>query len=163
ALLSNWVDACCQLMTPLNDALYSYVMNTRKVHTDDTPVKVLAPGRKKAKTGYIWTYVRDDRNAGSPEPPAVWFAYSPDHQGKHPEQHLRPFRGILQADAFAGYDRLFSAEREGGALTEAGCWAHARRKIHDVYISTKSATAEEALKLIGELYAIEHEIRGLPV
>ncbi|EEZ8899072.1 IS66-like element ISEc43 family transposase, partial [Shigella flexneri] len=71
ALLSNWVDACCQLMTPLNDALYSYVMNTRKVHTDDTPVKVLAPGRKKAKTGYIWTYVRDDRNAGSPEPPAV--------------------------------------------------------------------------------------------
>ncbi|OAL97442.1 transposase [Escherichia coli] len=79
-------------MTPLNDALYSYVMNTRKVHTDDTPVKVLAPGRKKAKTGYIWTYVRDDRNAGSPEPPAVWFAYSPDHQGKHPEQHLRPFR-----------------------------------------------------------------------
>ena len=81
----------------------------------------------------------------------------------HPEQHLRPFRGILQADAFAGYDRLFSAEREGGALTEAGCWAHARRKIHDVYISTKSATAEEALKLIGELYAIEHEIRGLPV
>ncbi|EFG9451608.1 IS66 family transposase [Escherichia coli] len=163
ALLSNWVDACCQLMTPLNDALYRYVMNTCKVHTDDTPVKVLAPGRKKAKTGYIWTYVRDDRNAGSPEPPAVWFAYSPDHQGKHPEQHLRPFRGILQADAFNGYDRLFSAEREGGALTEAGCWAHARRKIHDVYISTKSATAEEALKLIGELYAIEHEIRGLPV
>ena len=163
ALLSNWVDACCQLMTPVNDALYRYVMNTRKVHTDDTPVKVLAPGRKKAKTGYIWTYVRDDRNAGSPEPPAVWFAYSPDHQGKHPEQHLRPFRGILQANAFAGYDRLFSAEREGGALTEAGCWAHARRKIHDVYISTKSATAEEALKLIGELYAIEHEIRGLPV
>ncbi|MGG5040814.1 IS66 family transposase, partial [Escherichia coli] len=143
ALLSNWVDACCQLMTPLNDALYRYVMNTFKLHTDDTPVKVLAPGRKKAKTGYIWTYVRDDRNAGSSEPPAVWFAYSPDHQGKHPEQHLRPFRGILQADAFTGYDRLFSAEREGGALTEAGCWAHARRKIHDVYISTKSATAEE--------------------
>ncbi len=83
ALLSNWVDACCQLMTPLNDALYRYVMNTRKVHTDDTPVKVLAPGRKKAKTGRIWTYVRDDRNAGSSEPPAVWFAYSPDRQGKH--------------------------------------------------------------------------------
>ena len=162
ALLSNWVDACCQLMTPLNDALYSYVMNTRKVHTDDTPVKVLAPGRKKAKTGYIWTYVRDDRNADSPEPPAVWFAYSPDHQGKHPEQHLRPFRGILQADAFTGYDRLFSAEREGGALTEVACWAHARRKIHDVYISSKSATAEEALKRISELYAIEDEIRGLP-
>ncbi|WP_096260710.1 IS66 family transposase [Escherichia coli] len=129
ALLSNWVDACCQLMTLLNDTLYRYVMNTRKVHTDDTPVKVLAPGRKKAKTGRIWTYVRDDRNAG---------------------------------DAFSGYDRLFSAEREGGALTEVACWAHARRKIHDVYISSKSATAEEALKRISELYAIEDEIRGLP-
>ena len=162
ALLSNWVDACCQLMTLLNDTLYRYVMNTRKVHTDDTPVKVLAAGRKKAKTGRIWTYVRDDRNAGSSEPPAVWFAYSPDRQGKHPVQHLRPFRGILQADAFSGYDRLFSAEREGGALTEVACWAHARRKIHDVYISSKSATAEEALKRISELYAIEDEIRGLP-
>ncbi|CAJ1281395.1 IS66 family transposase ISEc23 [Escherichia coli] len=99
---------------------------------------------------------------GSSSPPAVWFAYSPNRQGKHPEQHLRPFRGILQADAFTGYDRLFSAEREGGALTEAACWAHARRKIHDVYISSKSATAEEALKRISELYAIEDEIRGLP-
>ncbi len=82
-------------------------------------------------------------------------------RGKHPEQHLRPFRGILQADAFTGYDRLFSAEREGGALTEVACWAHARRKIHDVYISSKSATAEEALKRISELYAIEDEIRGI--
>ncbi|KEJ35598.1 transposase IS66 family protein [Escherichia coli 8-415-05_S4_C3] len=162
ALLSNWVDACCQLMTPLNDALYRYVMNTRKLHTDDTPVKVLAPGLKKTKTGRIWTYVRDDRNAGSSSPPAVWFAYSPNRQGKHPEQHLRPFRGILQADAFTGYDRLFSAEREGGALTEVACCAHARRKIHDVYISSKSAMAEEALKRISELYAIEDEIRGLP-
>ncbi|EHX91946.1 transposase IS66 family protein [Escherichia coli DEC14D] len=162
ALLSNWVDACCQLMTPLNDALYRYVMNTRKLHTDDTPVKVLAPGLKKTKTGRIWTYVRDDRNAGSSSPPAVWFAYSSNRQGKHPEQHLRPFRGILQADAFTGYDRLFSAEREGSALTEVACWAHARRKIHDVYISSKSATAEEALKRISELYAIENEIRRLP-
>ncbi|EFK2540383.1 IS66 family transposase, partial [Escherichia coli] len=161
ALISNWVDACCQLMTPLNDALYRYVMNTRKVHTDDTPVKVLTPGRKKAKTGRIWTYVRDDRNAGSSEPPAVWFAYSPDRQGKHPVQHLRPFRGILQADAFSGYDRLFSAKREGGAQTEVACWVHARRKIHDVYISSKSTTAEEALKRISELYAIEAEIRGM--
>ncbi|HHS9996667.1 TPA: IS66 family transposase [Klebsiella pneumoniae] len=162
ALLSNWVDACCRLMAPLDEALYHYVMNCRKLHTDDTPVPVLAPGRKKTKTGRIWTYVRDDRNAGSSDPPAAWFAYSPDRQGKHPELHLRSFRGVLQADAFAGYDRLFSTSREGGVLTEAACWAHARRKIHDVYISSQSATAEEALKRIGELYAIEAEIRGMP-
>ncbi|MEW5191364.1 IS66 family transposase [Citrobacter freundii] len=162
ALLSNWVDACCRLMAPLDEALYRYVMDCRKLHTDDTPVPVLAPGRKKTKTGRIWTYVRDDRSAGSSDPPAAWFAFSPDRQGKHPQQHLRHYHGVLQADAFAGYDRLFSAERNGGPLTEAACWAHARRKIHDVYISTQTATAGEALKRIGELYAVEEEIRGLP-
>ena len=149
-------------MAPLDEALYHYVMDCRKLHTDDTPVPVLAPGRKKTKTGRIWTYVRDNRSAGSSDPPAAWFAFSPDRQGKHPQQHLRHYHGVLQADAFAGYDRLFSAEREGGPLTEAACWAHARRKIHDVYISTRTATAEEALKRISELYAIEEEIRGLP-
>lgn len=149
-------------MAPLDKALYRYVMDCRKLHTDDTPVPVLAPGRKKTKTGRIWTYVRDDRNAGSSDPPAAWFAFSPDRQGKHPQQHLQHYHGVLQADAFAGYNRLFSAEREGGPLTEAACWAHARRQIHDVYISTQTATAEEALKRIGELYAVEDAIRGLP-
>lgn len=161
-LLSNWVEACCYLMSPLNEALYRYVMDTRKLHTDDTPVPVQAPGTRKTKTGRVWAYVRDDRNAGSADAPAVWFAYSPDRQGKHPQAHLSGFHGVLQADAYGGYDRLFSAEREGGALTEAACWAHARRKIHDVYISSKSATAEESLKRIGELYDIEAEIRGRP-
>ncbi|HIA3189069.1 TPA: IS66 family transposase, partial [Escherichia coli] len=112
------------------------------------------------KTGRIWTYVRDDRNVGSSSPPAVWFAYSPNRQGKHPEQHLRPFRGILQADAFTGYDRLFSAEREGGALTEVACWAHARRKIHDVHARVPTDITTEALQRIGELYVIEAEVRG---
>ncbi|MCW7292295.1 IS66 family transposase [Escherichia coli] len=162
ALLSNWVDACCQLMTLLNDTLYRYVMNTRKVHTDDTPVKVLAPGRKRQKQDASG---RMSGMTGMRAHQSHRRSGSPTHQTgreKHPVQHLRPFRGILQADAFSGYDRLFSAEREGGALTEVACWAHARRKIHDVYISSKSATAEEALKRISELYAIEDEIRGLP-
>ncbi|MGC6031482.1 IS66 family transposase [Enterobacter kobei] len=162
ALLSNWVDACCRLMAPLDEALYHYVMDCRKLHTDDTPVPVLAPDRKKTKTGRIWAYIRDDRSAGSSDPPAVWFAYSADRQGKHPQQHLRHYHGVLQADAYGGYDRLFSTEREGGVLTEAACWAHARRKIHDVYISAPTAMAEGALKRIGELYAIEEEIRGQP-
>ena len=97
---------------------------------------------------------------GSSSPPAVWFAYSPNRQ-ETPEQHLRPFQGILQADAFTGYDRLFSAER--GGADRSACWAHARRKIHDVYISSKSATAEEALKRISELFAIEDEMQGYRV
>ncbi|UYA60757.1 Mobile element protein 1 [Pectobacterium sp. F1-1] len=145
-------------MAPLDEALCRYVMDSHKLHTDDTPVPVLVPGIKKTKTRRIWTYVRDDRSAGSSDPPAAWFAFSLDRQGKHPQQHLRHYHGVLQADAFAGCDRLFSAEREGDPLTEAACWVYARRKIHDVYISTQTATEEETLKRIGD----EEAIRGLP-
>lgn len=158
ALLSNWVDACCRLMAPLDEALYHYVMDCRKLHTDDTPVPVLAPGRKKTKTRHIWTYVRDDRNAGSSDPPAAWFAYSPDRKGIHPKTHLAGYSDVLQADAFAGFNELY----RDGRITEAACWAHARRKIHDVHVRTPSSLTEEALKRIGELYAVEAEIRGIP-
>jgi transposase len=162
-LLSNWVDASCRLLSAIVDAFYWYVMSGRKVHADDTPVKVLAPGTRKTKTGHMWAYVRDDRSGGSSDPPAVWYSYSPDWSGKHTRHHLRHFQGVLQADAYKGYGALFSAERIGGSLTEAACMAHARRGINDVWEPTrKSATAAEALARIGELYAIEKEIRGLP-
>ncbi|WP_431021638.1 IS66 family transposase [Escherichia coli] len=98
---------------------------------------------------------------GSSSPPAVWFAYSPNRQ-ESTRQHLRPFRGILQADAFTGYDRLFSAEREGGALTEVACWAMPKAKNPRCIHQQQKCDGEEALKRISELYAIEDEIRGLP-
>ncbi|EFH7408134.1 IS66 family transposase [Escherichia coli] len=116
----------------------------------------LLPGNKKTKTGRLWTYVRDDRNAGSALAPAVWFAYSPDRKGIHPQTHLAGFSGVLQADAYAGFNELY----RDGHIKEAACWAHARRKIHDVHVRTPSALTEEALKRIGELYAIESELRG---
>ncbi|EPH6271392.1 TPA: transposase, partial [Escherichia coli] len=81
SLLSGWVDACCRLLSPLEEALHGYVMTDGKLHADDTPVQVLLPGNKKTKTGRLWAYVRDDRNAGSALAPAVWFAYSPDRKG----------------------------------------------------------------------------------
>ncbi len=121
------------------------------------PRSVLLPGNKKTKTGRLWTYVRDDRNAGSALAPAVWFAYSPDRKGIHPQTHLAGFSGVLQADAYAGFNELY----RDGRITEAACWAHARRKIHDVHVRTPSALTEEALKCIGELYAVEAEIRGM--
>lgn len=157
SVLSGWVDACCRLLSPLEEALQRYVLSDGKLHADDTPVPVLLPGNKKTKTGRLWTYVRDDRNAGSAQPPAVWFAYSPDRKGIHPQTHLAGFRGVLQADAYAGFNELY---RDGG-IKEAACWAHARRKIHDVHVRTPSATTEEALKRIGQLYVIEAELRGL--
>lgn len=157
-MLSGWVDACCRLLSPLNEALQDYVLTDGILHADDTPVPVLLPGNKKTKTGRLWTYVRDDRNAGSALPPAVWFAYSPDRKGLHPQAHLAGFSGVLQADAYAGFNELYRA----GHIKEAACWAHARRKIHDVHVRTPSATTDEALKRIGQFYAIEAGIRGMP-
>ncbi|QGY33167.1 IS66 family transposase, partial [Pantoea cypripedii] len=156
SLLSGWVDACCQLLSPLDEALQRYVLTDGKLHADDTPVPVLLPGNGKTKTGRLWTYVRDDRNAGSVMAPAVWFAYSPDRKGMHPQSHLAGFSGVLQADAYAGFNELY---REGH-IKEAACWAHARRKIHDVHIRTPSEVTTEALHRIGELYAVEAGIRG---
>ena len=153
SLLSGWVDACCQLLSPLDEALRRYVLTDGKLHADDTPVPVLLPGNGKTKTGRLWTYVRDDRNAGSAMAPAVWFAYSPDRKGMHPQSHLTGFSGVLQA---AGFNELY---REGH-IKEAACWAHARRKIHDVHVRTPSDTTTEALRRIGELYGIEADIRG---
>ncbi|MDS1493941.1 IS66 family transposase [Shigella dysenteriae] len=146
------------LLSPLEEALHGYVMTDGKLHADDTPVQVLMPGNKKTKTGRLWAYVRDDRNAGSALAPAVWFAYSPDRKGIHPQTHLACFSGVLQADAYAGFNELY---RNGG-ITEAACWAHARRKIHDVHVRIPSALTEEALEQLGQLYAIEADIRGMP-
>lgn len=156
SLLSGWVDACCQLLSPLDEALQRYVLTDGKLHADDTPVPVLLPGNGKTKTGRLWTYVRDDRNAGSVMAPAVWFAYSPDRKGVHPQTHLAGFSGVLQADAYAGFNELY---REGH-IKEAACWAHARRKIHDVHVRTPSEATTDALRRIGELYGIEAGIRG---
>src|SRR5258708_1085013 len=131
-------------------------MTASKLHADDTPVPVLAPGNGKTKTGRLWTYVRDDRPAGDETPPAVWFAYSPDRQGEHPQTHLGTFTGTLQADAYAGYEKVY----EGGHILEAACMAHVRRKFYDLYVAHKSPVAAEALERIAGLYAIEKEIRG---
>ena len=120
ATLAAWVGETARLLEPLVDVLGRYVLATEKVHADDTPVPVLDPGRGRTKTGRLWTYVRDDRPAASRDPPAVWYRYSPNRKGEHPQTHLRHFRGILQADAYAGFGPLY----ENGQVVEAACWAH---------------------------------------
>jgi transposase len=156
--LANWVGESSQLLSPLVEALRRYVMAADKLHADDTPVPVLAPGNGKTKTGRLWTYVRDDRPAGSSDAPAVWFAYSPDRKGEHPQQHLREFSGILQADAYAGFNAIY----ENGRVQEAACMAHVRRKFYDLWEGQRSPIAAEALERIAALYAIEKDIRGRP-
>ncbi|EIO3444953.1 IS66 family transposase, partial [Salmonella enterica] len=102
--MGRWVDIMGEQLRPLYDELNHYVLMPGKVHADDTPVNVLEPGSGKTRTGRLWVYVRDDRNAGSTMPAAVWFSYSPDRKGIHPQQHLADYSGILQADAYAGYN-----------------------------------------------------------
>src|SRR5882724_12678919 len=154
--MAQWVGQVFQLVDPLIEALGRYVLGTKKLHADDIPIPVLDPGRGKTKTGRLWTYVRDDRPAGSTDPPAVLFRYSPDRRGEHPQGHLKEFAGILQADAYSGFNALY----ERGLIFEAACWAHARRAFYDLHQATKSPIATEALERIAELYEIEAGIRG---
>jgi transposase len=160
ATLADWVGSVSALVDPLLRALTDYVMGAYKLHADDTPIPVLAPGTGKTKSGRLWAYVRDDRPAGSTDPPAVLFRYSPDRKGERAREHLQHFRGILQADAYAGFDGLYNREHE--PLLEAACWAHARRKFFDIHAATASPVAFEALERIGALYQIEADIRGRP-
>ena len=154
--MAEWIGGCSRLLQPLVEALRRHVMSAAKLHADDTPVPVLAPGNGKTKTGRLWTYVRDDRPWGDRTPPAVWFSYTPDRKGEHPKAHLSEFTGTLQADAYAGYDAIY----EDGRVKEAACMAHVRRSFYDLYEAHKSAVAKEALERIAALYAIEEEIRG---
>jgi len=153
--LADWVGQTARLVRPLVEAVGAHVMAAERVHADDTTVPVLDPGRGKTKTGRLWCYARDDRPFAGTAAPAVRYHYSADRKAEHPQAHLASFRGILQADGYAGYARLFDR-----GVTEAACWAHARRKFFDVHAATKSPLALEALQRIATLYAIEATIRG---
>ena len=164
--LADQVGACTMVLTPLYEALRAHVLAAARIHGDDTPVPVLAPG--KTRTGRLWTYVRDDRPFAGPAPPAAVFFYSPDRRGEHPENHLRSFAGILQADAYAGFNKLYDGARRPGPVTEAACWAHGRRKffeLADPALRKKnllSPVALEAVKRIDAIFTIEREINGQP-
>ena len=156
--LSGWVGATAALLKPLVDALAADVLASETLHVDDTPVPVLEPGAGNTKTGRLWTYVRDERPFAGARPPTALFFYSPDRKGEHPQAHLKDFRGVIHADGYAGFNELFV----GGRIVEAGCWAHVRRKFFDVHAATGSPIAKEALDRIGQLYAVEKTINGLP-
>jgi transposase len=117
---------------------------------------VLDPGRGRTKTGRLWVYARDDRPWSGPEPPAAVYFYSPDRKAERPAAHLQDFRGVLQVDGYAGFERLTAP----GDIVLAACWAHARRKFYDLHEATGSPIAAEALRRIAELYAIERSVQG---
>jgi transposase len=157
--LADWVGAAAATLMPLVLLIRTHVFAAERIHADDTTIRVLAKG--KTRTGRLWTYVRDDRPFGGPDPPAAIFFYSPDRSAKHPEQHLAGYAGFMQADAYAGFDRLYRAGRKPDPITEVACWSHARHNFFDLARLAKAPIAIEAVKRIDELFAIEREINGL--
>ena len=153
--LADWVGAVSVALRPLVDAIADHARAGPRVHVDDTPVPVLAKG--KTKTGRLWTVVRDDRPFGGADPPAAAYFYSPDRSGEHAEAFLAGFSGIMQADAFSGFGRLY----QKGAIVEAACWAHGRRKFFELAELKKAPIAIETVSRIDALFAIERDINGL--
>src|SRR5947209_1846998 len=154
--LANWVGGAVWWLEPLQARLAEHVFASQTLFADDTPIPVLDPGGGRTKTGRLWVYARDDRPWCGPDPPAAVYLYSPDRRAERPAAHLRHFKGIIQVDGYPGFERLPAA----GYIQLAACWAHARRKFYEVHQATGSPIAAEALRRIGELYAVEASIRG---
>ncbi|GJD98778.1 IS66 family transposase [Methylobacterium isbiliense] len=169
--LADQVGACATALAPLHRLIEAHVLAAERLHGDDTTVPILARG--KTTTGRIWSYVRDDRPFGGPDPPAALFYASRDRSGAHPERHLGGFGGILQADAYGGYNGLYGPDRAAGTVTPAFCWSHARRKFFELAdiagnarrgknAAVISPIALEAVRRIDALFEIERGINGLP-
>lgn len=156
--LADWVGACAATLAPLVTEIEKHVLAAERIHADDTTVPVLA--KSKCTTGRLWAYVRDDQPFGGATAPAVLFHYSRDRGAEHPERHLAAYSGIMQADAYSGYNGLYSDGRKPGMIFEAACWAHSRRKFFELADLQKAPLAIEAVRRIDDLFAIEREIKG---
>jgi transposase len=167
--MADHVGACAATLMPLHELIKAHVLAGERVHGDDTTVPVLA--KVKTRTGRIWTYVRDDRPFGGQAPPAAVFFYSRDRASIHPERHLAGYCGILQADAYSGFNALYASDRKPGPIAEAGCWAHARRKLFELADiasnarkdkpATISPIAFEAVQKFDAIFVLERSINGL--
>lgn len=156
--LAAWVGRAAFELRPVYEALLANLKQSTKLYMDETIAPVLDPGRRKTKTGYFWALARDDRPWGGDDPPGVAFTYAPGRSGQYAETILTGFAGILQVDGYAGYNRLLKRPAEDMRL--AYCWAHARRKLHEVSQTGTTPIADEGLKQIAALYRIEEDIRG---
>jgi len=166
--MADWVGAGTAALAPLVELIRRHVLDAARLHGDDTTVPVLAKG--KTVTGRVWGYVRDDRPFAGPAPPAAVFFYSRNRDGEHPKRHLAGYAGILQADAYGGFNSLYDPQRSPAPITEAACWSHGRRKFFVLADIAKSAPGSErpaplalgAVRRIDAIFAIEGEINRLP-
>jgi transposase len=158
--MADWVGACTAELAPLIELIRHHVLGAARLHGDDTTVPVLAKG--KTMTGRVWAYVRDDRPFAGPAPAAALFFYSRNRDGEHPKRHLAGYAGILQADAYGGFNSLYDPQRSPAPITEAACWSHGRRKFFVLADAAKAPLALAAVHRIDAIFAIEGEINGLP-
>lgn len=159
--LADWVGVAAFHLRPVVDRLAEHLKTSTKLFMDETTAPVLDPGRGRTKTGYLWALARDDRSWGGDDPPGVVYFYAPGRHGEHAETFLTGFNGTLQIDGYPGYNRLTKPSRKGGQpIIVAHCWAHARRKLKEVFDRDGSEIAAEGLRRIAEIYAIEKDIRG---
>lgn len=162
AVLADWVGKAAFHLKPVVDRLAEQLKRSDKLFMDETTAPVLDPGRGKTKTGYLWALARDDRPWGGEDPPGVVYFYAPGRAGENAETFLTGFDGILQIDGYQGYNRLTKPARKGGdPIRVAHCWAHARRKLKEVFDRDGSEIAAEGLRRIAEIYTVEADIRGV--
>jgi transposase len=156
--LAGWAGQAAHLLDPIVTRIREEGLKATKIHADDTPVKVLAPGSGKTATGRLWAYVVDDRASGAASPPLVWYRFTANRAGIHPKRELASFTGFLQADAYAGFNGIYA----GNSVSEVACWAHFRRELFERHKQQPTALTTDLLDRIGQLYAIEADIRGQP-
>lgn len=154
--MADWVGRSTALLEPLADAIGRIARQGEALFADDTPVKMQAPGNKRTKTARVWTYVRDERPWSGQSPPCAWYQFTVDRKGEHPVSHLSGYKGWVHADGYSGFNGIFGDGKAG----EMACMAHVRRKFVDVFTAQGSSIAEEAIRRIAELYAVEKDARG---
>ncbi len=158
--IADWMGTCTAMLAPLVLLIDAHALAAARLHGDDTTVPLLA--KDKTIIARVWTYVRDDRPFGGPAPPAAMFRYSRDRAGEHPRRHLAGYAGILQADAYAGYNELYAPGRKPGPILEAACWAHGRRKLFKLAEVARAPLAVEAVRRIDLIFDAERALGGLP-
>jgi transposase len=156
--LADWVGKATALLQPVADAIGRHVLGGPAIFADDTPIRLQSPGEGRTRTARIWTYVRDERPWRGPDPPAACYRFTCDRKGEHPASHLAGYRGWMHADGYSGFNELYRS----GSVREVACLAHVRRQFVDVFQAEGSVIAEEAIKRIAGLYAVEKEGRGRP-
>lgn len=160
ALMAQWMGRVGFELEPLADAVLAQIKRAERVFADETTLPTLAPGSGKVKTAWLWAYARDDRTYGGSGPPMVAYRFEDSRAGACVARHLAGYRGLLQVDGYAAYNRLVKGDRANDGVILAGCWAHVRRKFYELHINESSKLATQTVEAMAPLWKLEDEICG---